>query len=282
MTLRKTPYIVGPAENGQDLLTFLAAKLGLSRRKAKDLLDRRNVFINDRRVWMARHTLKARDSVTVFVAAEAPAGAAAPAPAPRILHADGRYLVADKPAGMLANGPDSAESLLREKTGNAALRAVHRLDRDTSGCLLFAADDALFDKMVELFRAERIGKIYHAIVAGKLAGDTVIEKPLENLKAVTRLHVLDSNRLASHVQVKIETGRTHQIRKHLAMIRHPVLGDREYGNSGPVMEAYQGLPRQMLHAAKLEYPDPETGETVRIEAPLPPDFRAALKRLDLT
>jgi RluA family pseudouridine synthase len=281
MSLRKTPFIVASTENGQDLLTFLAAKLGLSRRKAKDMLDRRNVFINDRRVWMARHTLKTRDAVTVFVAAE---GAETPpsAAAPRILHADDRYLVADKPAGMLANGADSAESLLREKTGNAELRAVHRLDRDTSGCLLFAANDSLFNRMVEQFRAERIGKIYHAIVAGQLAGDTLIEKPLENLKAVTRLHVLNANRLASHVQVKIETGRTHQIRKHLAMIRHPVLGDREYGNSGPVNAIYQGLPRQMLHAAKLEYPDPETGETVRVESPLPSDFRAALKRLDLT
>jgi 23S rRNA-/tRNA-specific pseudouridylate synthase len=136
--------------------------------------------------------------------------------------------------------------------------------------------------MVEVFRANRIVKLYHALVAGKLAGETVIEKPLEGQAAVTRLRVLDANRLASHVQVKIETGRTHQIRKHLAMIKHPVLGDREYGNSAPVAEEYQGLPRQMLHAAKLEFPDPETGAMVRTEAPLPRDFKTAMSRLGLS
>ncbi len=278
MGLRKMPFTVSPAEQGQDLLAFLSAKLSLSRRKAKELLDRRHVFVNDRRVWMARHALRAQDEVAVFLAGET----AAPPPPPRILRDDGRYLVADKPPGLLSNGPDSAESLLRGLTCNASLRAVHRLDRDTSGCLLFAADDARFNRMVEQFRAERIGKLYHALVTGRLAGDTAIEKPLEGRKAVTRLHVLDSNRLASHVQVKIETGRTHQIRKHLAMIRHPVLGDSEYGNAGPQEKLFQSIPRQMLHASLLEYPDPETGETVRVESALPGDFRAVLKKTGLT
>lgn len=282
MGLQKKPFVVIPAEHGQDLIAFLAAKLSLSRRRAKDLLDRRNVFVNDRRVWMARHTLKTGDSVAAFLDAAAPAEAA-PAPAPlRILFEDGRYLVADKPPGLLSNGTDSLESRLRGQTGRPALRAVHRLDRDTSGCILFAETDDLFSSMVEQFRAGRIGKIYHALVAGTIAVDTVIEKPLDNLKAVTRLHVLDSNRLASHVQVKIETGRTHQIRKHLAMIRHPVLGDREYGTSGPQNEAYQGIARHMLHAARLEFPDPETGTPIRTESPLPGDIRSVMKRLELT
>lgn len=281
MGLLKKPLIVTPPEQGQELIAFLAARLSLSRRRAKELLDRRNVFVNDRRVWMARHTLKTGDAVAAFLEATSPAESQAQAPI-RILFEDGRYLVADKPPGLLSNGPDSLESRLREQTGRPELRAAHRLDRDTSGCLLFAESDILFARMVELFRAERIDKIYHAIVAGKLASDTVIEKPLENLKAVTRLHVLDANRLASHVQVKIETGRTHQIRKHLAMIRHPVLGDREYGNAGPQNEAYQGIARHLLHAARLEYPDPETGNQVRAESPLPGDIRAVMKRLDLT
>jgi RluA family pseudouridine synthase len=280
MSLRKVPFMVAPGEAGQDLVTFLAARLSVSRRRAKDLLDRKNVFINDRRVWMARHELKARDLVAVFMPAEREAEAP-PAPI-RILHSDGRYLVADKPPGLLSNGPDSVESRLRESTGEPGLRAVHRLDRDTSGCLLFATSDSLFLKMVEEFRAGRIVKLYHALVAGKLAGDTTIEKPLEGLAAVTRLRVLDSNALASHVQVKIETGRTHQIRKHLAMIRHPVLGDRDYGNSAPAKDVYQELARQMLHAAKLEFPDPETGVIVRTEAPLPRDFKAAMSRLGLS
>lgn len=280
MNLRKIPFTVGLSENGQDLITFLAAKLAVSRRRAKDLLDKRNVFINDRRVWMARHILKARDIVTVFQA-EGMEKAAAPPPPAILQQADG-YLVADKPAGLLSNGPDSVESRLREMTGNAALRAVHRLDRDTTGCLLFAADDALFARMVEQFKAGKIGKLYQALVAGKIAADMSIEKPLEGQTAVTKLHVLDSNALASHIQVKIETGRTHQIRKHLAMVRHPVLGDREYGNAVPLHEAYQGIPRQMLHAARLDYPAPGTGAILRIEAPLPRDFRTVMKQLGLT
>ncbi len=281
MGLQKKPFVVTPSEQGQELIAFLAGKLDVSRRRAKELLDRRNVFINDRRVWMARHTLKAGDSVAAFL--DDTPTESRPIPSPlRILFTDGRYLVADKPPGLLSNGPDSVESRLREQTAKPAIRAVHRLDRDTSGCLLFAETDDLFARMVEQFRAERIGKIYHALVAGTIATDTVIEKPLDNLKAVTRLHVLDSNRLASHVQVKIETGRTHQIRKHLSMIRHPVLGDREYGTSGPQNEAYQGISRHMLHAARLEYPDPETGIPVRVESPLPGDIRAVMKRMELT
>jgi RluA family pseudouridine synthase len=280
MNLRKIPHVVGPAENGQDLITFLAAKLSVSRRRAKDLLDKRNVFINDRRVWMARHILKSKDIVTVFQSDGVEKGT--PPSPPVILHRHGGYLVANKPAGLLSNGPDSAESRLRESTGNASLRAVHRLDKDTTGCLLFAEDDTLFNRMVDQFRAGKIGKLYQALVAGKIAADMTIEKPLEGQTAVTKLHVLDSSDLASHVQVKIETGRTHQIRKHLAMVRHPVLGDREYGNSAPLNEAYQGIPRQMLHAARLDYPDPETGAITRIEAPLPGDFRTVMKQLGLT
>ncbi len=281
MGLQKKPFVVTTPEHGQELITFLAAKLSLSRRRAKELLDRRNVFVNDRRVWMARHTLKAGDSVAAFLDEAAPSAPQSPNLL-EILFEDGRYLVVDKPPGHLSNGADSVESRLREQTGRPELRAVHRLDRDTSGCLLFAENDTLFGLMVEQFRAGRIGKIYHAIVAGPIASDTVIDKPLDNLKAVTRLHVMNANRLASHIEVKIETGRTHQIRKHLSMIRHPVLGDRQYGTSGPQVAAYQGIARHMLHAFRLEFPHSEKDDLIRVESPLPQDIRAVMNRLDLT
>ncbi len=278
MSLRKTEFHVGPADRAADLLGFLTLRLNLSRRGAKLLLDRRRVFVNDRRVWMARHPLRPRDRVAVFLDAAPPAETRPP----RTLWNDGRTLVADKPAGLLANGPDSAESLLRAATGNAALRAVHRLDRDTSGCLLFAANDACFTQLVALFREGRVQKLYRAIAAGRVSGETTIDRPIENRTAVTRLLVLDANRQASHLQVKIETGRTHQIRRHLAMIRHPILGDASYGPSGALDPLFQAIPRQMLHAFRLEYPDPETGAIIRAEAALPRDFRTVLKQVGLT
>lgn len=269
---------VQKAQAGKPIQDFLSEWLGLSRNKAKALLDSRQVHLNGHRIWMARHTLRAGDVL------EAPLQTAPPQAQARaaILYNGADYVVADKPAGRLSNGPESLEAELRRVLGIDSLAAVHRLDRDTSGCLLLAKRQDAFDRAVDVFRQHRILKVYHAITAGRVPGpEHTVDSPLDREPAVTHLRVLDSSPLASHLSVKIDTGRTHQIRRHLEGIGHPVLGDKTYGLRHVMPPELRHIERQMLHAATLQFESPFNGEKIRVTSPLPGDFAACLKRLRL-
>jgi RluA family pseudouridine synthase len=276
--------IVGPRGAGTTLQEFLSAQLTVSRNQAKHLIDTRGVFVNGRRVWMARHRLQRGDRVEIAGPAR-PAAAPPPTPPARaaILYQDEHFLVANKPAGRLSNGPDSLESDLQAQLALPALAAAHRLDRETSGCLLFAKQPEALAAAIRCFAEGPIRKIYHAVVNGHVAGPTrTITAPIDRQPAVTHFRVLDANAHASHLSVRIETGRTHQIRKHLEGIGHPVLGDRTYGQRATLPAAFRAIERQLLHARRLELLSPLSGKTIRCEAPLPPDFTTWLKRLKLT
>lgn len=255
------------------LLQYLRKALHLSGHEAKRLLDSRNVFVNGQRVWMAKHPLAANDLLRIVEPEAVPRREAASAP---LLRGEG-YLVIDKPAGVPVQGPGSIELRLQRELGNPDIRCVHRLDRETSGCLLVSTDPATREQLVECFAAKEVFKHYHAIVHGRIRADTrSIVHTVGGKRAVTRIRVLDRATKATHIQAIIETGRTHQIRIHMASIHHPVIGDRRYAQERPTAEVAQAAPRQMLHAAKLVFPDPHSGETVRAISPLPPDFRAQL------
>jgi 23S rRNA pseudouridine1911/1915/1917 synthase len=162
------------------------------------------------------------------------------------------------------------------------LQAVHRLDRDTSGCILVAKSKEAFDKAVDLFKKQDISKVYHLLVMGEIKDrERRIDYPLENEPAVTKLYHVSSNPLASHLKASIETGRTHQIRKHLAYIGHPVLGDKTYAVRGAIPEDLRMIDRQMLHATSLRFNSPFNNRAIRVEAPLPKDFTLWMKRLGL-
>ena len=129
----------------------------------------------------------------------------------------------------------------------------------------------------------KVTKSYHAIAAGRIDRKTRrLDAPIDGHRAVTHVHCLDSNRGASHLLVRIETGRTHQIRKHLASTGHPVLGDRHYLPKTPQTPKSVRIGRQMLHASQLAFENPVTGRKVVVKAPLPHDFRACLKKYGLT
>jgi len=297
MTPRPTmAALPSPPRNGIPLLDHLAATLRLSRRAAKNLLDERAVFVNGKRIWMAKHPLQVHDAVEILSslapsALPSPSSPAKPAPARpetapppvRILRDSPHWLVADKTAGILANGPRSLETLLRDRLALPGLRAVHRLDRDTSGCLLFAKDAATRDALVAQFEENRIGKGYHVLVAGiPPESSFTIRQSLDRLPAVSHFRILSARTRAprcAHLAVRIETGRTHQIRRHLQNCGYPVLGDRHYYSQAAA--PFRGIPRQMLHASRLLFADPATGEPVRCDSPLPPDFRSTLRRLGL-
>lgn len=220
-----------------------------------------------------------------------------------VLHEDGDCIVVDKSAGLLSLPTAEREKDTLLSCVSAYLQhryrrrpyvgVVHRLDKETSGALLFARSREALRTFQELFKRHTIEREYVALVtgglphAGEFRADLVrdrgdrrrgVARPGEKgLRAVTRYRTLELLPGASLVSVRLETGRTHQIRVHFAAAGHPVLGDLVYGVPGarPVVEA----PRQMLHARTLGFAHPRTGEAVRCEAPLPEDFSGILETL---
>ncbi|MDA0577036.1 MAG: RluA family pseudouridine synthase [Verrucomicrobia bacterium] len=279
-TMRYLEAKVTRAENGSKLREFLATRLRVSGRRAKALLDAHDVTVNGRRVWMAGHSLALGDVVGVVNhAREENKAGAAPL---RVLMEDAEYLVADKPPGMPTNGPDSFEVRLRVEREEPGLLAAHRLDRDTSGCVIVARNQSAFDAAVEMFREHKVTKIYRAIAVGRLhVRDRTIDAPVEDQRAVSRVTTIGATTAASHLSVETLTGRTHQIRLHLAGIGHPVLGDRQYGPPRALTAAQMRIPRQMLHAMELRFPHPRRTRIIAVQSRLPDDFKACLEAFRL-
>lgn len=281
----------GRADTGRTLQDFLAARLGVSKRAAKAAIDAKSVWVNRKCVWMARHTLENGDVVEVSKAAKAAAQAQSPAVAGkprrnvqrthiRVLVETPDFIVCDKPSGIVSSGEgQSVESVLRAQTGIEMLQAVHRLDRDTTGCMILAKSAEAFEKAVEVFKTHSVKKQYVAIVAGRFPYRFhTIDAQLDGQNALSHVALQAAGDDASFLKVSITTGRTHQIRRHLAGIRFPVIGDRTFGLKRARDARIMAVQRQMLHAASIELPDPvRRGEILRAHSPLPADFRAALK-----
>ena len=267
------------------LQDFLARRLSLSRRAAKSIIDGRSVWVNRRCVWIASARIAAGDTVEIpssATGAQARRTERRPEAKThmRVIWQDDDYLACDKPAGRLScDDPKSAEALLRIQENSPEIKAVHRLDRDTTGCLLFAKNRAALDAAIEVFKARKVKKIYHAVVAGRFPHKRqTIDAPIGGDPAVSHVTLETASADASLLRVHIETGRTNQIRRHLASIRHPVVGDRVFGLKSARDPRLMQVPRQMLHASTLELPHPRCpGNAIRIHSPLPADFRAALR-----
>jgi RluA family pseudouridine synthase len=275
-TFARALVVAGP-ERGLPLLAFLARRLKMSNRAAKRLLDERVVFVNDQRTWMARHPVAVGDRVELR-------GAASQAGATdlRILCEATPYLIVDKPAGLLSNGPNSTETRLREQLRDRDLWAVHRLDRETSGCLLFARGRDAFARMRPVFEERRVQKTYHAVVLGAWPADVKeIRKPIEGQTAATRVRLLRANPRASFLELQPETGRTHQLRRHLAGLGHPVVGDKTYSTGRVTDPVIKSAGRHLLHASLLAFPSPLSGEEINARSPLPGDFRRVMSKLGL-
>jgi 23S rRNA pseudouridine1911/1915/1917 synthase len=213
---------------------------------------------------------------------------------------DEHLLVVDKPAGLVTHpapgvrAPTLVHALLGHRIagGEDPERPgiVHRLDRDTSGLLVVAKEAAAHRKLQQLLRDRVIERRYRALVHGRPPSRRgTIEAPIGRdpldparmavdgraaRAAVTHFRLDDSLGRHSLLDVKLDTGRTHQIRVHLAAIGHPVVGDPLYGRGGQEL----GLDRQFLHAAELAFPHPVTEEPLRFASPLPADLQAALER----
>jgi 23S rRNA pseudouridine1911/1915/1917 synthase len=251
----------------------------------------------DGRTRPKNHRLAAGDSVAVAPVEHTPAGGGDVSF--EVVFEDEHLLVVDKPAGVVIHpapghpGPTLARALMgRAAGGPDPERAgiVHRLDRDTSGLLVVAKSEQAHAALRRLMRARRITREYLALVADRPAAESgTIDAPIgrDRLRrtlvstrtdrgraAVTHFRVLEPLPRTTLLRVRLETGRTHQIRAHMAAIGHPVCGDRQYGgaNCGKRL----GLDRQFLHSARIMFSHPFSGEFLDCESKPPVDLRRAL------
>ncbi|HZA58140.1 MAG TPA: RluA family pseudouridine synthase [Solirubrobacterales bacterium] len=218
-------------------------------------------------------------------------------PEPRIVHEDADLLVVEKPASLVVHPAPSFEgptlvSFIEGRAGGGPSERpgiVHRLDKDTSGLMLVARNDESHRALSARIKAREVRREYLAMVEGALDSRTgTIDAPLgrdrrrRNRRAVrgagerearTHFEVIERLPADTLARATLDTGRTHQIRVHFAAIGHPVAGDREYGSKGR-----HGLDRQFLHAARLVFTHPGTGEEMEFESRLPPDLAEALER----
>lgn len=274
----KETFQVKPHQEGSTLIEVLTEHLRCSRKQAKAMLDSKLVMVNGKRIWMAKHSLSTRDRVEVI------RSEAAAVRKIEILKKAGDILVINKPAGLVTNNSTkSLEVRLQRELRNPELCAVHRLDRETSGCVIFAKNAEAKAAMIPFFKEQQVVKIYRAIVNGRVSDQLqTITRDIDGESATTLVNVLDRTKQASYLELRIKTGRTHQIRKHLAAVRHPVLGDKGYAGSASLSEILRTLPRQMLHAYKLVLPIPgDDSQKLRVTAPVPADFKETLKALRL-
>ena len=275
--MKKQTFTVKYKNEGQRLFAVIAEELGISKKQAPAAIDAKQVLVNGKRIWIRKHEVKEDDVVEILIDE---AKRAEPKTIP-VIWQDEDYLIVNKPAYLLTNASDaSVEARLQKQLRNKAICAVHRLDKETSGCVIFAKSAEAKETAIPMFRGRDIMKIYRAITIGKFPSSwKEIRTDIKGYMSTTLVKALDSNKQASYLELRIETGRTHQIRRHLADKRHPVLGDKKYAGTGNELSLEQ--PRQMLHAYRLVFPHPKTGQTVRAIAPLPGDFKKCLSQLKL-
>ena len=300
---RQLPVPEGLAGERADV--GIARLLGLSRSAAADLCSAGAVAIDGRPIAKSDRLVA---DAWLEVTLPEPEVDREPEPVEgmRIVFDDDDIVIVDKPVGVAAHpspgwdGPTVVGGLAaagyRISTSGAAERqgVVHRLDVGTTGLMVVAKSEPAYSDLKRQFKERSVTKVYRAIAQGHLDPLTgtidapIARHPSADYKmavvsggrpSVTHYETLEAFPHASLLEIDLETGRTHQIRVHMAAMRHPLVGDTTYG-ADPTLAARVGLTRPALHAARLEIAHPATGELVAVESPDPPDFVEALRRLE--
>lgn len=302
------------SDEGVRLDAYLATQIdGWSRARLQRLIDDQDVLVNGRPV-KSSYKLKAGDEIEVELS-PGPSARFAPENIPLdVIYEDEHLVVVNKPAGMVvhpAAGIDSgtlANALayrfqqLSATGGSIRPGIVHRLDKDTSGLMVVAKTEQAHENLSDQFRARTVAKRYVALVYGVVKEQQGrIEQPIaRDPRNRTRMAVVSGGREAlslytvrrqydvfTLVDVQLKTGRTHQIRVHLSWLKHPVVGDTLYsgGRENSVQDPQRRaqvrkLSRQFLHAEKLAFSHPATGERLRFVAPLPAELSSFLENLE--
>jgi 23S rRNA pseudouridine1911/1915/1917 synthase len=289
--------------------SFLAVKTGITRSRLKRLIHDRHVLVNGREV-KSNYRVREGDKIELTVPREE-ASALLPEDIPlEILHIDGDVAVVNKPpsmvvypaaghaGGTLMNALAYHSERLADIGGPLRPGIVHRLDKDTSGLMVVALSDRAYYALTDQFRHRAVSRSYVALVLGAMRGERgeiglrIGRSISDRKKMSTRTrrgraagtHWEAIERFQDHatlISARLQTGRTHQIRVHMAAIGHPVLGDRTYGKKTQIVTGGGKLtfPRQMLHAEGLGFTHPAGGEWVQFHAPPPADMQEALSNL---
>ena len=271
--------------------------LGLTRSRLRQLIDSGNVLVNGATVKPA-HRLRPGDRVLVSVPPPRPAAAVAQEIPLTVVYQDSELVVIDKPAGLAVHpGPGHPDRTLVNGLlalcpdiqgigGEIRPGIVHRLDKDTSGLMIAAKTEQAHHNLSQQIKDRAVEKIYLALVEGEPSPESgVIDAPIgRDPRRRTRMAVTAGGRESrtgyrlleragrySLLELRLYTGRTHQARVHLAWLGLPLLGDAVYGKRSPL------LPRHFLHASRLAFAHPGTGEPLEFLSPLPPDLQAALE-----
>ena len=283
-----------PVTEGAELMPFLVANLPRqSRNNIKSLLARGQVSVDDHIVRQYNHPLQPGQEVVVD---GSPVWGKVVAQGLKILYEDSSLLVVDKPAGLLTIATDSEKEntayhhlmdYVREKNPDNRIFIVHRLDRDTSGVIVLAKQEEVKRRFQEHWKELIAERAYIAVVEGSVSQreDTVrswlletktkhiysSSKPGDGLEAVTHYKVLQTSSQYSLLEIHLSTGRKNQIRVHMHDIGHPIVGDKKYGS------AINPLRRLALHARVLAFEHPVSGQPMRFETEIPPQFLALFK-----
>ncbi|ASS76374.1 hypothetical protein CIG75_16385 [Tumebacillus algifaecis] len=299
MSERKwTAHTVSAAEAGRTVEQILTGSLSISRRMIQKLTRTKGIQLNKKPAYLGRE-VKEGDVIRAALSFQEEAGLAPVEMPLSILFEDEHLIVVNKRPFLLVHptNPTQTETLSHGLTHHfmqqglqTKMRPVHRIDRDTSGVLVVAKTAFAHQHLDRQLRDRELKREYVAFVDGTISEERgQIDAPIgkhkqnPNLRAVrpnagefalTRYHVLERFETATLVQLELETGRTHQIRVHLTHLGHPLLGDRQYGHVGLNL-----LKRQALHASKVSFNHPASGEVIVVEAPLAPDLVALQEKL---
>lgn len=295
---------VGEEGSGERLDVFLARFESIpSRAQARRLIEEGRVLVNGAPATKAGVKLAPGDSIAVFLPPPSPQSLVAERIAIDVVFEDDHLVVVNKPRGMVVHpapghaGGTLLNALLHRYPeiagvgGAARPGIVHRLDKETTGLLVVARSRAAYDGLVAQLKARAVSRVYLALVHGRPPADEgSIDAPIgrhphnrQKMAVVERggrparshFRVVERFRGYTLLEVRLETGRTHQIRVHMAHIGHPVAGDRRYG--APKSSLFPD--GQALHAARLAFAHPLTGASLSFSAPLPEEFQEALRLL---
>ena len=312
MNTRTEHFTIEQSLPSERLDVFLRTKFpAVSRGAMQRLIEQGHIRVDGKTV-KPTHSPHAGEKIEIHFPEPKPA-AAQPEEIPLdILFEDKSLLVVNKPAGLVVHPAAGHEehtlvnALLHHCAGSlsgiggvARPGIVHRLDKETSGCLVVAKNDETHIALSEQFANRVVKKVYHAIVCGEVPRDAgeihaaiarhpthrkrmAVHDDSDGRAAHTSYRVLEKLKCATYVEVQIHTGRTHQIRVHFQHLGHPVVGDDTYGstkNKRLKELANYAAPRVLLHAKELSFVHPRTQKTLKFSAPLPDDFKHALKLL---
>ena len=301
-------FIACPDEAGVRLDSYLARRLReFSRTRIQRAIEASDVLVNDCAA-KSRYKVQAGDRIEIDLPGPAPAALRPEAIPLEIVHEDDDLIVVDKPAGMVVHPGAGVESgtlanalayhfnELSGASGATRPGIVHRLDKATSGLLVVAKNDYAHERLSEQFQRRSIFKMYIALVYGRVSKDhgeidanigrsshnrtrMAVLRGGKGRSALTLFEVAERYREFTLLKVQIKTGRTHQIRVHLAHIGHPVVGDSTYGGGrentirdAAAKRAVQSLGRHFLHSARLAFDHPRSGSRLDFESPLPPEL----------